>query len=49
MMTSFAKEMKALQECRHARVVQYVDRHVDSEESAIHFYIIMEYMSQVRV
>ena len=44
---SFFKEMKALQDCRHPRVVRYIDRAIENVRSNVHFYIIMEFMSQV--
>ena len=47
--SSFFKEMKVLQGCRHARIVQYVGRAIVTEESTIHFYLIMEYMPQVQM
>ena len=40
--------MKALQKCRHPRVVRYIDRAFETVKSSVHFYLIMEYMSEVR-
>ena len=48
-MSAFFKEMKALKECRHPRVVQYYDRVIESVGGRVYFYLIMEFMSQVRV
>jgi hypothetical protein len=45
--SSFLKEMKALQECRHPRIVQYIDRAIEPRRGIIYFYIVMEFMSQV--
>ena len=47
-MSAFFKEVKALQECRHPQVVRYIDRAFETVTSGVHFYIIMEYMSEVR-
>ncbi|CAI8040344.1 Serine/threonine-protein kinase shk2 [Geodia barretti] len=44
--SAFFKEMKALQECRHPRVVRYIDRAFETVKSGVHFYLIMEYMSE---
>ena len=46
-MVSFLREMKALQQCKHPRIVQYIDRTIEAGESCIHLYLIMEFMSQV--
>ena len=47
MMESFLKEMKVLQDCKHPRVVRYIDRVIDQNKDTIYFYIVMEYMKQV--
>jgi hypothetical protein len=44
--SDFFKEMKALQKCRHPRVVRYIDRAFETVKSSVHFYLIMEYMSE---
>ena len=39
--------MKVLQGCHHERIVSYVDRVVQYDKDALHFYLVMEYMSKV--
>ena len=48
-MSSFLREMKALKQCKHPRIVQYIDRAIETGDSCIHFYLIMEFMSQVSI
>ena len=48
-MESFLKEMKVLQDCKHPRVVRYIDRVIEPNKDTIYFYIVMEYMKQVYI
>ena len=48
-MSSFSRDMITLRQCKHPRIVQYVDCAIKTGDSCIHFYLIMEFMSQVSI